>query len=133
MNNLQILRRLKNLENFLGVFPIDHLPKPSFFPSCLIVNSQDCILPGEHWITLIFTSARRAYLFCSYGMPPEFYNLDKIYPEKEWFYYPRRVQATWATTCAKHCIYVLKCIFSNKCLQYINNDVYNELLINIYS
>ncbi len=66
---LQIERYLKNVPNFLGVFPSDELVKNPPANSCLIVNLSPHNKEGTHWIALLHLNSQQQppYMFDSYG------------------------------------------------------------------
>ena len=57
--------------NFLGVFPLDRIPKKinTRKPVCLIFNSDESDRQGQHWIPLIFTNGICVYID-SLGISP---------------------------------------------------------------
>ena len=43
---------VKNISNFLGVYPADKLPKTIKAPCSLIFNYDTSNLPGSHWVAV---------------------------------------------------------------------------------
>jgi hypothetical protein len=52
MSEFTILKRLQRLENFIGCFPCDVIPKCSNFPSLFILNTDSSNLKGTHWFAV---------------------------------------------------------------------------------
>lgn len=66
------LKRLgeKHVPNFVGVFPLDKLPKKLNMKKSvnLILNTHTHNLPGEHWLAVSYQANNRTlYAFDSYG------------------------------------------------------------------
>lgn len=76
MNTLELKHLgLNSVPNFIGVFPIDHVPNSKLRQYSFIVNNQSSNLPGQHWIAVSIKN-RHAYIFDPLGMPPP-YQLTK--------------------------------------------------------
>ena len=97
-----------NLENFIGVFPLNRLPnslKPYAKPLCFIVNTDTMNLPGQHWIAVSYSKCGIAYAFDPLGM---------FYPHVLTSYLTKRArrvifnhvtyQDPSQRTCGQHCL-----------------------------
>ena len=52
---------------FVGVFPMDRLPKQFKTPACMIINSASSSSQGEHWLAVFIDQYGRGEFFDSYG------------------------------------------------------------------
>jgi len=55
MDNIQLLEminKIPQIQNFLGIFPINQIPKPSAKNYSFIANTDPSHLPGRHWISV---------------------------------------------------------------------------------
>ena len=78
--------------NFVGVYPLDKLPRRLEAPANLIINTHTHNLPGEHWLAVSYQRGGLIYAFDSFG-----------------FYYPlilrnylQRLRARTRSTCQVH-------------------------------
>lgn len=111
MNTIEILKVLSNDkiigEIFLGVFPIDKVPKIKKYPSAMIVNLDDSSQPGSHWVALYFVSKRQCNYFDSYGRPP--FELEEyiLQNSRSYTYNNVQVQRCSTITCGQMCLYFI--------------------------
>ena len=49
---VQKANRLK-IPNFIGTYPIDRIPLPNRFPVCYILNHDERLGPGTHWVAVL--------------------------------------------------------------------------------
>ena len=62
----------KTREAFMGVFPINNLPKRQFqLPAFFIINTNTSNLPGQHWKAIYVSKKREGEVFDSLAMPIE--------------------------------------------------------------
>ena len=55
---------------FLGVFPINHLPRiVTRFPVLFIINTNTSNLPGQHWKAVYVSKSQNGEVFDSLAMP----------------------------------------------------------------
>lgn len=108
MNSLEIAKLCQS-KCFLGVFPSDLLPKPSY-PSCFIANTQPSGTKGEHWIAIFINKEGYGDYFCSFGKQPisEFVHFMNSHTVS-WNYNQRRIQSYFSSTCGHYCIFFLFC------------------------
>lgn len=52
MSEFTILKRLQRVDNFIGCFPCDIIPKCSSFPSLFILNTDSSNSKGSHWFAV---------------------------------------------------------------------------------
>ena len=106
MNTFEIDRICRSdpliARQFLGVFPIDHLPVPNF-PSCFIANTSPSHAFGEHWVAIAFDHMGNAFYFCSFGKPSKRTFLNYLKPYT-WVRSNRRIQDYDSTCCGHYCI-----------------------------
>ena len=85
LNTYDLRALMSDDPEFLGVFPIDRLPRN--VDACktikMIVNLDPANQPGSHWIA-IYRHDKRAYYFDSFGNPPphlilEWLNNNSLY------------------------------------------------------
>lgn len=108
MNSLEIAKLCQS-KCFLGVFPSDLLPKPSY-PSCFIANTEPNGTKGEHWVAIFINKEGYGDYFCSFGKipQPEFVHFMNSYTVS-WNYNQRRIQAYFSLACGPYCIFFLFC------------------------
>ncbi|GIX79477.1 uncharacterized protein CDAR_38391 [Caerostris darwini] len=103
--------------SFLGVFAADGIPSLDQIDdmAAIIVNTHSSGQPGEHWLLMVFSKARR-YLdfFDSFGRhPDEFYphiaNFVSTFPEVGWNTFP--FQSPETSVCGYYCIFYLTKLF----------------------
>ena len=93
---------------FLGVFPVDKLPKHVPYPSCLIANTQPSSDPGEHWVAIYIDPVGKATHFCSYGKEPGPVICKWLNEHtNQWVATTRRIQGGISTTCGQYCLFYL--------------------------
>ena len=126
MNSRQIekILRSKIKGNFLGVFPIDRLPRtlPPRRPLLLVCNTDRHDRPGEHWIVLYVGQNGTGEYFDSFGRAPEriFVKfLDRFAPS--WCSNGARLQSIISGFCGHYCIFY--CLF--KTLGHSMKDIVN--------
>lgn len=61
--NLWINYIMKDVENFLGVFSVDNIQSPVYFPAYLVVNFSPSHSPGSHFVSIIFHKKGRCMYF----------------------------------------------------------------------
>jgi hypothetical protein len=111
MNTTEILNIVKSdkavAQVFLGVFPLDLLPKVYKLPAALIVNLDASTMPGSHWVSLYFDKKGDCEYFDSYGRKPV--ELEQYITRncKKYVYNNIQVQRNITSTCGQMCIYVL--------------------------
>lgn len=66
----QICAALRDIKQFVGVFPRDRLPVLKKLPAFLVINTDSADEPGEHWIAVCISRQRQAIFFNSFGLPP---------------------------------------------------------------
>ena len=97
--------------NFLGVFPLDHIPKEALnsFPCSFVVNTKPHTHPGEHWVAVIKTDENRGVFFDSYGNPPSYLEevLDVLDHCDDWTYNPTALQSLYSSVCGQYSIFFL--------------------------
>ena len=95
-------------KQFLGVFPVDKLPKHVPYPCCLIANTQPSSHKGEHWVALFIDDEKQGTYFCSYGQDAnkqlnKWMNLHT----SNWINSRKRLQGVVSTTCGQYCLLYL--------------------------
>lgn len=111
MNTIEILNILKSDQTvaqvFLGVFPINLLPKINKLPAALVINLDVSTMPGSHWVSLYFDNLGNCEYFDSYGREPD--ELKSFISKncKQYIYNNIQVQRSMTSTCGQMCIYVL--------------------------
>jgi hypothetical protein len=96
---------------FLGCLAKDEIPQAiTNFPACFIMNTKPRSNRGEHWLAIYYNNSGQGYFFDSYGMPPNFYKLDKYMQstskEGKYVYNPKRLQGV-SNLCGLYCILFL--------------------------
>ena len=95
--------------NFLGVYAIDQLPRITCFPCCLVVNTDPFYKPGEHWVAIYFEKNRSCEFFDSFGIPPDYYGLNKYIDRvsRSVTYNNIQLQEMNSSSCGYYCIYYI--------------------------
>lgn len=125
LDTIQVEEALRNIGNFLGVFPKDKLPPESSGTSCtFIVNTDSSNLPGQHWIAVYVRTSKEGFVFDSFGQSPplqvqHWMNIRGI----SWTCNMRQVQSHESTLCGAYCIYFIWFATSN--------SLKDELFVNI--
>jgi hypothetical protein len=106
MKTYEILNKLKNIKNFIGVFPRDRLPKKVNWPMSLVVNTDKADEPGTHWIAIIIDKNGFGEYFDSYGLPPMHHEIVKFLKNNtnNYFYNKKLIQCLTCITCGHYCI-----------------------------
>ena len=107
-DELRILGKRLFGKPFLGVFPLDILPKNLRVPSYFIVNTHTINLPGEHWLAVAYQKKGEIDVFDSFGhyYPPSLIKHLKRYGRLN--LNRKRIQHPLTNTCGQHCIKWLK-------------------------
>jgi len=136
----EILRKLKNLPHFVGVFARDTLPLKLNKPFAVICNTDLAHEPGSHWVAIYCDKQGIGDYFDSYGLPP-------LYPEFEHFllrncpngfmYNRITLQCLVCVTCGEYCIaYVITRLHNRSYADFISlftsNPKTNDTLIKFY-
>jgi hypothetical protein len=81
LNTIQLYKILSSdnctKRYFRGVYAIDRLPKKIIYPSFIVINTDKSNGPGMHWICIVYTRDKNAYMYCPLGLHPAAYGLDK--------------------------------------------------------
>ena len=105
-----------------GVHANNHLPIEANYPCALVVNTDPCDEPGEHWVALYLTPDGQGEYFDSYGLPP-MGRVKKFLGQKTWnvIYNGQQLQGLTSSTCGHYCLfYLLHC-----CRNYSMEDIVN--------
>lgn len=124
-------------EAFLGVFPIDHLPKkPYKFPLFFIINTNTHNLPGEHWKAIYISKQHIGEVFDSLALPIGL-RLQQWMNEfcKKWSFSKLTIQNPLKPSCGGYVLFFimsrLKHDSMKACLTYFTKDtVVNDLIVN---
>ena len=125
---------------FLGVFPIDHLPRtivPEQLPILFIVNTNTSNLPGQHWKAIYISKEGIGEIFDSLALPISL-RLEQWMNKfsKKWTHSKITLQNPFAPTCGGYVLYyVLNRLQHNSmgsCIaRFTANDVFsNDFIIN---
>ena len=117
MNTLQLKDVMKRdrlgKESFLGVFPMDLLPKQEVLqrPFSLIVNTAPSSHKGQHWLAVYVDDEGQGEMFDSYGHSASFYDrrLEHFLQRNCMFhvYNSRQVQSFTSDVCGQFCLFFL--------------------------
>lgn len=105
----EIENELKDIKNFLGVFPLDRIPQLTSNCSC-VINTDPSNKPGQHWVSILVQNDFGFY-FDSFGLPPlqkEFITSLNKHCVKGWTYNPTTLQSFNGITCGHYCIMYIK-------------------------
>ena len=122
---------------FLGIFPIDHLPEiiTDQLPILLIINTNTCNLPGQHWKAIFVSKQCIGEVFDSLATPISLslqYWLNKH--TKRWTVSKLTLQNPLSPTCGGYVLYYimrrLKKKSLNLCLAPFSNNVFaNDTIV----
>ena len=70
MDTREIYEYMQGYSQFLGVYAINHIPDKHQRPCSLIVNTDPCTAPGEHWVAIFLNNDLTGEYFDSFGLPP---------------------------------------------------------------
>ena len=105
---------------FLGVFPVDKLPKHVPYPCCLIANTQPSSHQGEHWVAVFIDESKQGSYFCSYGQAAnkqltKWMNVHS----SDWINSRKQLQGFISTTCGQYCL----CYLHFRCNGVVHNTI----------
>ena len=105
-----ILPKSKSRVNFLGVFPSDKIPSPSYLishtPCCYVANVDPAGAPGSHWIAVYSSSPRNLEFFDSYASHP--HDLGFHFPlNVQVVHNTKPIQSFTSSVCGQYCAYFL--------------------------
>ena len=126
----------KTKQAFLGVFPINHLPRRiSYLPILFIVNTSTSNLPGEHWKAVYVSKQHIGEVFDSLATPISL-QLEHWLNEftKKWALSQMTLQNPLSPSCGGYVLYYILCRLNSKslesCIAPFTNDVLaNDVLI----
>jgi hypothetical protein len=109
MDTNEIKDLLQNVPNFIGVFPIDKLPKLNVATNAkLVVNLDPSNLPGTHWVAIALRDGK-GYYFDSYGdFPPMEIQQWLARNSRDWTYNSTVLQSPSSLVCGHLCVNFLK-------------------------
>jgi len=108
-NQLDALGR-NSVHGFIGVFPVDQLPKHiGEPPKSLIVNTDPQNLPGRHWIAVSYEQGA-TYAFDPVGFYYPQPLMDHLHsdPNRRVIYNYVTYQRPWERNCGEYCVSFLK-------------------------
>ena len=113
MDTAQLLQAIKSrwdipTENFLGVFPINHIPFSKCVGKfCFIYNTEPWPLEGLHWIAIgRFEEDGEVEMFDSMGRPPT-RMIQSVWSPI--VFNPDQIQSNCASTCGEYCVFFIYC------------------------
>jgi len=141
MNTLDLLKILHTYDlfqdTFIGVYPIDKLPKIINGTFSIIINTDPHYKNGQHWLAIIKLEKGKCVYFDSYGKKPT-NNLIVNFIDKNCnnniIYNNQKLQSLYSNVCGYYCIIFLTFIKSGLTLNdfliiFDKNTNYNDLLI----
>jgi len=106
MDNLQILRTLRNVKSFLDVYASDLLPRSITKTCTVIVNADPHTKGGSHRLAVHFrTKSSYVYYFDSYGIEPFVPDIVDFVQRNNttWDRIKRQLQSLTSDVCGKYC------------------------------
>src|SRR5437764_6258581 len=111
LNTSDINRLLKNRKDFLGVFPINHIPHSlAPRPSGLIINLDESYKPGSHWVAIYFSIQGPAHYFDPFGAPPPNHIVTFLDRNSKsgWLFNASKFQGELSYLCGYYCVMFIK-------------------------
>jgi len=134
------LKKDNQISNFY-VVARDELPIKIKYPCSIILNNKPRSHSGEHWIAIYFDKNKRAIFFDSYGLPPEYYNLNNYIKLNSiaTTFNNKRIQGD-SNYCGLYCLLFLLMINRNQISKFFTffsdnfylNDKKIEYLLNVF-
>lgn len=114
-------------KHFIGVFPLDMIPKNIPIRSCLIFNMDTSSETGSHWVSLVRPEKNVVEIMDSLGTRFELIKPFLKFPKStEYQYNTSAFQLSSSSTCGLFCIYFL----IERCLNF--DFEFNELLPDLF-
>ena len=139
MNSIEIQNKLRNLECFKGVYPIDLINKIKEYqrPLAIVVNLDPSYMSGSHWIVLFITVDNIGYYFDSFGLPfineyiLDFFRNNLV---SNIYYNTNSIQSIKSASCGSFCVLFVRMLcnkfsFEQFLKLFTNNKDTNEKLI----
>ena len=133
MDSLTLEKQLHDVQNFVGVFPFDLLPKKPSGDFSLIVNTDNSTQPGDHWLVLSRKDSK-IYFIDSYGRNYNDLTFDTDFVksmrnfigDEQARYNQRWLQRLTSNVCGVYCIYFIKELTKHSfkyCLSVFNENL----------
>jgi hypothetical protein len=129
LSDLEIKDYFKNNKYFGGVLPKDKLfnLKNKFY----IVNMQNDIDPGTHWVLCFNVDKDTCIYFDPYGLPPPENVLKRMLrTDKKCIRSDVQLQNLNTSYCGYFCIYVAERLLNGDSLNYIVTKIFNKKDLN---
>jgi hypothetical protein len=100
----------ETLKAFIGVYPIDKLPKRlPHVPALLIINSDSNNLPGTHWKAVYISAERKGEVFDSLTTPVSIHLARWLntFTNARWKRTPRIIQHPLSAICGVYVLYFI--------------------------
>uniref|UniRef100_A0A915CLR9 Netrin receptor UNC5 n=1 Tax=Ditylenchus dipsaci TaxID=166011 RepID=A0A915CLR9_9BILA len=113
MNSLTIEKFLSRntvtKQTYVGCYPADKIPKLSFFPHCMVVNTDPSQKDGTHWVAVYVVSADQVEYYDSFGVWPSISTLidDFLHIFTRRLYSSEILQSPLSSSCGKHAVYFI--------------------------
>lgn len=107
MYDYEIEEICKEVENFVGVFSRDEIPTIHHFPCSLILNTDKKSQRGRHWVAF-WLDERRCEYFDSFGLPPIYKEMQKLYKNRQLIWNGRQIQNPNSKNCGAFCVSFVK-------------------------
>jgi hypothetical protein len=129
MNTIEIDVALKTniytKKYFIGVFPIDKIPKKiKKTPSLLVINTDESTKPGTHWQAIFIPKSGCIEFFDTYGRLPNSKYLMKFFKENSnciRLSYKQQLQSFFSKVCGQYCcLYLLHRIKKKSFKSFLN-------------
>lgn len=117
MNTIEINEYFKHCPNYKGTYARDQIKPRLSKCTGIIINTDKCEEPGEHWVAIYLGADGIAIYFDSFGLPPLHQEIqDYINYISPLGYYHNTVtlQSIYQDTCGMYCIYFLTFMFTYK-------------------
>ena len=131
--NIQIEKKLKNIKNFVGCFPINQIPKLNIKES-VIINSDNDKEDGTHWMALKIISKKCCLFFDSFGEPPNksiINFLSNQFRKIEVIYNSLQIQSIFSNKCGEFSMQFIYMVNDEKSFnEFLSMFNHNNLLAN---
>ena len=103
--------------SFQGVFAADQVPASMPIPTSYVVNTDNAVDPGSHWVAFYQERPEVVEFFDSFGKSPSSYRLQ---PPGRVVQQSLQLQSEFSTVCGQYCMFFI--------LRRLSGESYNNIV-----